>query len=206
MNIIEKLKIEARKINLKILREEIENSWVEEKIENHLKRNPHIKLDKEEIKNKIMEDDLIASFFAKDPAKQNISEKYFAKVIKNIDGVSNFENLPSNTKVFVKNGEIMQDEKRAIGIKSIDYSFYFKDALFICSQKYTKDRGGAQDNQFNDVVSFLVNSRELKDAIPMALVDGNYYTENKKEELKLINSKAIVCSVFDLEEILNERY
>ena len=79
MKTIEELKAIARKINMEELREEISEKWVDIKINNHLKRNPHLALSNQKIKELILENDLVASFFAKDPSRQNFTEKNYLK-------------------------------------------------------------------------------------------------------------------------------
>ena len=123
MDIIEELKKKARAHNLYNVRVEIDSDWVSTKIENFLERNPHLKMTKKELKQEILQNDIIASFFSKDPSKQNISETYIAKVISSIKGVSKFENLPSNTNMYVFNGEVVELKNRPLGIKTIDYIF-----------------------------------------------------------------------------------
>lgn len=204
MDIVEKIKIEARKQNLRQVRREIESAWLRTKIINHLTRHPYIKQDIEDIKRSILENDLTASFFMKDPSRQNITEKFFSNMIEKMDSVVNFKPSNVNTNTYLIGGEIMNVSERPIGLKSVDFIFEHKDRLFVVSQKHTTGEGGAQDNQFNDVVSFLRESIGLVDATPIALVDGTYYTNQKIEDLKKINSKAIVLSAFDLEEWLNE--
>lgn len=205
---VEELKREARKVNLLLLREEINEPWVLVKIQNHLLRNPHLNYSIDDIKSLILENDLIGSFFCKDPAKQNISEKLFADIIRSITGVENFSNLPSSTNQYLIHGEIQKITPRPVGLKSIDYIFSYNGLNFACSQKYTMAEGGAQDNQYNDLISFLYNStldgRDLiTSVIPIVLIDGEYYTENRKDTLKNINPLAIVCSSLDLEKELD---
>jgi hypothetical protein len=207
MKTIEELKAIARKINMEELREEISEKWVDIKINNHLERNPHLALSNQEIKELILENDLVASFFAKDPSRQNFTEKIISKTIKSIEGVENFEDLPSSTYWYLVDGKVVKLKSRPIGIKNIDYIFSFRGKRFVCTQKYTKDAGGAQDNQFNDIVSFLQQSLNMEEGtIAVAIVDGAYYTKEKIEKLRAINDKALVVSGFELEEVLNEKY
>lgn len=206
MNFIEQLKQEARKRNLQILRDEINYDWVKTKIVNHLERHSYLNISFDEIKNLIMTNDLIASFFIKDPSKQNISEKMFADIVSSIDGVENFEDLPSSTNLYLQNGKLVRLQERPMNLKTVDYIFNYKDRRYICTQKYTNEAGGAQDNQYHDVAVFLQNSLGLsyEDGVAVALVDGDYYTEDKIHALQQINRYAIVCSAFELKEILEK--
>lgn len=208
MDVIERLKIEARRINTDIIREQKEQDWVITKIKNHLNRNQHLELSVEDIQDQISNNELIASFFAKDPSRQNISEKYFAQVVKNIEGVEHFSNLPSSTRWFLVDGVVAEVLSKPVGLKSLDYIFAYKNKRVVATQKYTKADGGAQDNQYNDLVAFLQNSFNMEDdVLAIVLADGEYYTKRRLDTLKSINTNdnVIVCSVFELEEVLNER-
>jgi len=201
---IEKLKKIKREENIKELRNNINLPWINTKITNYIERFSFLNLTEESIKEQILDNDIIASFFIKDPSKQNITETFFANYISNINGVLNFVNLPSVEKMFLINGAI--SNKRTNGIKSIDYTWEFNNEFFIASQKYTNGSGGSQDNQYNDVLTFLDNTTENCGFVSCVLVDGSYYTENKMNSLKKYESKnVIICSVFDLESRLNER-
>lgn len=207
MKTIEELKAIARKINMEELREEISEKWVDTKINNHLERNPHLALSNQKIKELIIENDLVASFFAKDPSRQNFTEKIISKTINSIEGVENFEDLPSSTYWYLVDGKVVKLKSRPIGIKNIDYIFSFRGQRFVCTQKYTKDAGGAQDNQFNDIVSFLQQSLNMEEGtIAVAIIDGAYYTKEKIEKLRTISDKALIVSGFELGEVLNEKY
>lgn len=204
MKTIDQMKAIARGVNMKEVRSDIDEGWLETKIINHLERNPHVEMSLDEIKERIMNDDLTASFFAKDPSRQNFTEKVISQVIKATKGVSKFEDLPSSTCWYLINGEVKFLTERPVGIKNIDYTFNHGGRRFVATQKYTKDNGGAQDNQFNDVITFLNHSIGLTDITAVAIVDGPYYTEWRLAQLKAINPDAIVVSGFDLEALLND--
>lgn len=198
---IEFLKSVKRRENLSILRSEINDVWVNTKITNYLSRNPHLGLTIDEIKIKILEDDLVGSFFAKDPGRQNISEGVIGDLVSKLDLVSEFINHPSSVSLFVIDGNIVTE--RTDGIKSIDYSWKTNGKKVYSTQKYTNEAGGAQDHQFNEVVHFMNNCRLNQEHFFIALVDGNYYTENKMNILKKYETENVrVCGVADLDRIL----
>ena len=149
----ELIKDNQRHANLLFLRKEINQKWVQRKIQLHLERNKYLNLTIKEVKKLILENDLITSFFIKDPNKQNIIEKRIANIISSFSKVKNFINHSSNVNLFVVEGKITT--KRMEGIKSIDFEWVTNGKKVYATQKYTKDRGGAQDNQMNDVLSFL---------------------------------------------------
>ena len=83
----------------------------------------------------------------------------------------------------------------------------FNKTPCFASQKYINEKsGGAQDNQFNDIITFLKNCENNN--LPcnfFAIVDGGYFTESKMNILKKYESKNVfVCSISDLEKVLNE--
>lgn len=202
----EDIKIKMRKDNIDELRKYINEKWVEIKIKNYLERFSFLDLTYEDVVNEIMSNDLVASFFAKDPNKQNITEKTIANIIKNLNFISNFQNYNSKTEIFVVNGEMTN--KRALGVKSVDYSFVSKNITYYVTQKYTKGKGGSQDNQFHDVVSFLQNCKnnKLTDTAFLAIVDGDYYTEEKIKTLQeLTTFNSFVLSISQLEDFLSRR-
>lgn len=179
---IEELKKIQRYSNLKIIRDEINSKWVKEKIRKHLERNPHLKYSIEQVKEIVLSDDLVASFFIKDPGRQNIGENTISNLVSSIDLIKSFINHPSNVSLFVVNGKITS--KRKEGIKSIDFEWTTNEKKVYATQKYTVGTGGAQDNQYNDVRIFLQNCIGNVEHFFVAIVDGNYYTERKINDLR----------------------
>lgn len=84
------------------------------------------------------------------------------------------------------------------------------------SHKYTKDEGGAQDNQYKDIQEFLKNSRDtsLKNTIFLAICDGDYYKQKdsktgditKIERLKKLtdNKTVFVITIDELKTFLRK--
>lgn len=177
--------------NIAILRQEIDRPWAQEKIGNYLERFGDI-FTKEEIIAQIMNNDIVASFFAKDPAKQNLSEKECAKWI----GVQKLPALGKNCIRFDSNGNIIS--KKEVGAsKSAD--FLIEGIYF--TQKYTgENTGGAQDNQYEDVVTFLKNGSKKQKV--GAIVDGAYWSDfgnRKKLEAAFANNpNVIILSADDI--------
>jgi hypothetical protein len=171
IELVEKRKKEQRLNNIKELRQDINSEWVKTKINNHLERFSGI-FTYEDIQNEILHSDIVASLFAKDPSKQNISEKMVEELLK-------IKKLPASGKNcirFNQTGEIVSTSAPS-HTKSAD--FIVDDAYI--TQKYTMETGGAQDNQYDDVVSFLTyGSQQYKVG---ALVDGLYWENGKRQEL-----------------------
>lgn len=187
INISKKNRIE----NISILRREINSSWVQEKIDNYLSRFGDI-FTKEEVISQIMNNDIVASFFAKDPAKQNLSEKECAKWI----GVEKLPALGKNCIRFDSEGNIIS-RKEVGASKSADFlveGIYF-------TQKYTgENTGGAQDNQYEDVITFLMNGSKRQKV--GAIVDGAYWEDfgNRRtlEAAFIDNPNVIILSADDI--------
>ncbi len=134
------------------------------------------------IKNKILEDEVFRCFFAKDPAKQNIYENIASKYIDSLDNVQQFKKLSSagDNALYLSSGKLLKGSEirnQAKDTKSIDFHWTTNQTTVYASHKYTKDVGGAQDNQYADMQEFLKNARDcsLKNVMFIAICDGEYY-------------------------------
>lgn len=131
---VEKKKKEMRKENIQKARTDIAEAWIQEKIGNYLQNNPGL-FTKEEVENNILNNDIVVSFFCKDPAKQNTSEKLCAEIL-------GLTKLPASGKKCVRfndNGDIVSSSSG--NTKSADF---FIDGAY-ATQKYTLSFGGAND-------------------------------------------------------------
>jgi hypothetical protein len=184
--------------NIQLVRKEIDNPDFVLKIRNHAE-----KFDREydEVKNKILNDDMYAEIFAKDPAKQNIYENLASEYLKQNTSIKNFKNLPNNTKKFIVNGELTTERQN--DVKSIDFEFNYMDKNIYVSHKYIKAlNGGAQDNQYNDIRNFLRNCNKCESGTNyfIAICDGPYFErklENLNEEFGSSNVIAITIDEFE---------
>lgn len=161
--ILEQKTLEARNNNLLQVRREYKKDWVQEKIHSYCKRWDG-KFTIVEIEESILNNDIIASMFAKDPSKQNISEKLVGEIL-------NITKLPAvgkNCIRFTAEGDIVSNSGVNVS-KSAD--FKIGDTYY--TQKYTKEEGGAQDNQYNDVVDFLTKG-SIKHKVG-AILNGAYW-------------------------------
>lgn len=135
------------------------------------------------ILNMIRSNEMYASFFAKDPLKQNIAEKIqFEKLKTRFQDIIKLPHTGPNAFYF-SNGEITN-----VRAKSDTKSFDFRSNNKFFYAKYTNEGGGAQDNQFHDLKIFLENSKKYvstheNDYEFIAVVDGNYYSDTKFAEL-----------------------
>lgn len=188
--LVEIEKQNARKKNIVQVRQEIDSTWVQEKIDNFNQRYGQI-FSFENIRHEILTNDIVAACFAKDPGKQNISEKLAADML-------HWDLLPQSGKNavrFTKEGDMVAT-KTLGGGKCADF---FEHGVYI-TQKYTgNNEGGAQDNQMDDVITFLLNaSKQYKCG---ACVDGWYWDEagHKQQLITMFkdNSNVIIFGVDD---------
>lgn len=190
MNFIKYVEEEKRKMrmkNIEEIRKDIDKSWVKEKIEKHVIAFNGLITEKE-VREEILNSMVVASKFCKDPSKQNISENLAAKVL----GINKLPSQGKNCIRFNDNGDIVSSSTG--NTKSAD--FMYKD--YYATQKYTSEKGGAQDNQRNDVIDFLKRgSQKYKVA---AIVDGYYWDEWRdvlKQEFKN-NPNVLITSVTEI--------
>lgn len=193
-NYVEQEKVKARLKNIEEVRKDINKSWVQEKIQKHIESFGGL-ITEEEVKEGILTNLIIASKFCKDPGKQNISEKLAIEVLQ-------VEKLPSfgkNCIRFTPTGEITTVNQGG-NTKSADFMYNG----YYATQKYTKGTGGAQDNQKNDVIDFLVKG-SINHKVA-AIVDGEYWdywrpiliTEFKD------NPNILITSVTEITEALDK--
>ena len=144
----------------------------------------------DEVNQAIKDNIFLAACFIKDPSKQNFTEKLVAEVLK-------IEKLPAagkNCIRFDENGDILSANKGNVS-KSAD--FYIDNRYY--TQKYTNETGGAQDNQYKDVMDFLVKGS--KKHLVGAIVDGVYWTSGHKAQLIELfknNPNVVITSVDEL--------
>lgn len=159
---------------------------IEKFIDNHrfLKKKYSV----EDVLTKIKTDELFASFFVISPKKQGFAENLQKKYLEGIYGTY----LEKSKLRFNEKSELGEFRKSKTTTKTIDFYAPEINGYFIC--KYTEEEGGSQNNQENDVISFINSAlKYLKDNDKkeyfIIVLDGNYY-QNKFTELKnLINGE-----------------
>ncbi|MGU8989179.1 hypothetical protein ACV3V0_15910 [Clostridium perfringens] len=188
----ELLEKEQRKENIDILLDNLDDKQLKVKIINF---SDKYDLSPGMVLQKIIDDYVFALCFTKDPLKQTMHQKKAATFIENLPLVSNFRVLPANgaESVFVVNGNLIKkkDLTAETDVKSIDfyweYTYKGKILKFYATHKYTRGDGGAQYNQYDDVLKFL------KHALPctsenicfFAITDGPYYTSLHENSTKI---------------------
>lgn len=135
--------------------------------------------------------------FIKDPKRQNLYEKIAAEAIKSMPGVSGFRHYGTN-EIEVVDGV---PKKRAGGqgasvAKTVDFGWRHGGLKYFASHKYTKERGGAQDNQYRDILAFIKEANKNRDSghVFVAIADGEYYdfndTKSKIRKIDVLKQKA----------------
>ena len=156
----------------------------------------------------------LAAILAREARRQNIHEKAAAEYIRALPFVGQFRKLPSsgrNACYINANGQIVTGEQLAGAdrpSKSIDFQWHTGTVTCYAAQKYTREGGGNQDNQFNEIELLLQNflPRRNNNVALFILVDGPYYTEARLEQLRgltrLQDPRSYVASVNELVPIL----
>ncbi len=166
------------------------------------------------VDKKIARDEMFRWCFVVDPKRQNISEKIAAKRIKSIEGVSSFKKYGTKD-LFIVAGALKK-KKELKGMKpeskSIDFGWKYGGRDFYASHKYTKESGGSQGSQYNDIQKFITDANEVGGRdIFVAIVDGEYYntidsnanmTRRKRLEQRANQNNVFVKSTDELEEFL----
>lgn len=126
---------------------------------------------------------LLLITFAKDPNKQTIHQHCAAEWIKTLPFIEDFKEAPAGGKnaFYIVKGIVVNNKKNKKTEKSIDfiwnYTFKDKQLQFYATHKYTKNSGGSQDNQYNDVKAFHNEAKECIDnnICLLSITDGEYY-------------------------------
>ena len=143
-----------------------------------------------EVEKHIREDEYFRCFFAKDPTKQGIHEKTAKEYLRQLP-IDDFKKLPTsgNGAYFITSDGVICKGMENPPTKSLDFFWKFAGFEWYITHKYTKASGGSQDNQFNDVkntINLWQKGGARKNQILVAIVDGDYYTDNKFAELRHI--------------------
>lgn len=175
----ERMELEQRIRNAEEVLDNLAKPDLQLKIQNFANRYG---LSKKFVINKIMNDNSFAIVFAKEPGRQNFHENCAAEFIRSLPLVESFSVLPkggSGALYIVRDIGVAKD--RAGDSKSIDFKWNYRyggrELAFYATHKYTKDGGGSQDNQLNDVFHFHENARSIvdKNVFFFSITDGKYY-------------------------------
>jgi hypothetical protein len=200
----------ARRANAEELRNNLNDASVLHKIQCWAERHS---LEFEFVRYKVLTDDAFALHFAKEPSRQSLHQKVAAAHIqKNIPLVRDFKSLAAGGRnaLYVVNGMIIEaDRRQSISAqgKSIDFTWNFECSGKVLSayatHKHTKDEGGSQDNQYEDLISFLKSAEPSRDinAIFFAICDGPYYRRHERLRTLRENHQSFRRRVCPIDEL-----
>ena len=142
---------------------------------NHVKKQIHYKIIPKELYKKIQNEaneknftiheliegiknnNIIASFFAKKPLRQNIPENTQLEFIQTKYPSTFKLKQMSSESLIVKNGKICNKKKKkdtfSTETKAIDFYDPIHDIYYFA--KYINKEGGFQDNQYNEIISCI---------------------------------------------------
>ncbi len=158
----------------------------------------------------------LAAVLAREARRQNVHENAAAEYVNRMAYVEEFRRLPStggNARYINADGQVVTGQQLAGAprpSKSIDFQWRTGNVNCYAAQKYTREGGGNQDNQFNEVVRLLQNFqwRINNGAALFVLVDGPYYTNQRLTQLRGLTRgqapRSYVTSINELQLILNQ--
>lgn len=139
--------------------------------------------------NKVKTDSIFAAHFAKEPRRTGMHEKYAAEWVKSLPMVKQFRILPKGgaDAIYVtSDGNIYHGHLANRPGKSLDFTWKTGNLTCYAMHKYTKEGGGNQDSQHQEMVAILRNFQSCNDRAYalFVIVDGPYYQGNKMAELR----------------------
>ena len=165
-----------------------------------------------EVRDRIEDDEMFASWFAKEPRRQGLHEGIAADWLRQDEDVNDFDVLRKSgpdAYYITSDGEIRQGMANPPG-KSIDFYWKTGRTEVFAYHKYTKEGGGNQDSQFaemKDALGRFQRSAE-RNKILLVIVDGPYYTQRKMEDLKRFTRdqepRSFACHIYDVPVILSQ--
>ncbi len=168
----------------------------------------------DQIREKIRTDTMFASQFAKEPRRQGVHEKEAAAWLQKLSAVQEFTTLPKTGKnaVYVtSDGEVKRGgELQARPSKSLDFRWRTERTTCYAMHKFTREGGGNQDSQFNEMRQLLQQFVRCPDTTCMLLVivDGLYYTGQRLADLRRFTRdhppQSYVTRIQDVPKILGE--
>ena len=199
---------EYRKNNWNKAKDDFKNkrSYIMDKIENIAENFDMKASEVYDIVNTSTDEELkslfIAVRLAKDPKRQNIYENIFQNYLRSKG--RNIEKLPSggNKAIFLTKTAITKGKpQKAESTKSMDFYEKLGNKEYYFYHKFTKDEGGAQDNQYIDLQPFIrIAKRYCENKNDnnyfVAVPDGPYYNTERKRHLKDLASEFLNQRIF----------
>lgn len=186
-----------QKQNNRLVRNPIPNEEMRGKI---CRKASRIKVKEEELLELYGKSLAFRKMFAEKANRQSIHEKTFFEALNKEWEGEEVEKLPAHGKnaIYLEGGKLVSlEEKSPWNVsKSLDFRLEVAGQTFLICHKFTNQSGGAQDNQFADVQSLLLQSRGCRKAHVIAVCDGAYYNEERMAHLNnhFTTKKVHVCS------------
>ena len=150
--------------------------------------------------------------------RQNIHETSAAQFMLGMNHVLDLKVPPhshsARNPLFVnEGGQIISENDLDGGPRpSAPIDFQWKTGNVSCygAQKYTKEGGGHQDGQYNELVRLLGNFHKHTDtgSALFVIIDGPYFDQGRVEKLKVLERtekpRSYVLSINDLQQTLNQ--
>lgn len=141
------------------------------------------------VMDKMGQDDMFAATFAKQPGRTGLHEKVAAKWIAELPEVTDFRSLPKRGIDSIKidsDGNLRRGAGKEVPGKTLDFQWKSGGKIYYAMHKYTKDSGGAQDNQFLEMLELMKRFHHCSDAsiTLVVIVDGEYYQRSNCTRLR----------------------
>lgn len=147
--------------------------------------------DEKDVRQKIEDDFMFACCFAKNPTRTKLHEKEAEKYLRMFPNlIHTFKSLPSSGKnaLYINQEGNIVTGKSQEGIKSLDFMWKVvnSDITCIAAHKFTRERGGAQDPQRNELMRLLELFKLCDDEkiAFFAICDGPYYDDRTLSMLR----------------------
>lgn len=169
--------------------------YLKVKIDHYLDRFPFLDLTESSVIESIKTNVVVASFFIKEPKKQNVAENnQLVELEKRFKDIKKLKTQGKSAYYLTTDGLVTNLVKRPLidSTKSIDAQcgkafFYLKTINGV---------GGFQDSQYDDAKQFLTLAKHVVSHKFYLVIDGTYFTQSKKEELSTLittNTECISC-------------
>ena len=143
----------------------------------------------ESVLDKMGQDEMFAAAFAKQPGRTKLHERVAAEWIAGLPEVSDFISLPTHGKGSIKidsDGNLRPGAGKEVPGKSLDFQWKSGGKTYYAMHKYTKESGGAQDNQFHEMKELMRRFHHCSDTniTLVVIVDGEYYQRSNRSRLR----------------------
>lgn len=143
----------------------------------------------QDVRRKVQTDQMFAAHFAKEPRRTGIHERHAGEWIRLLPQVCDFVTLPkggSQAKYITSDGNIHVGHLTNRPGKSLDFEWRTGPITCYAAHKYTKESGGNQDSQHQEMVKLLRSFQSCHDpdCALFVIVDGPYYTGPRMTELR----------------------